>query len=64
MAAEQGHITAPYNMGRLSAHGRGVVHSDVESAKWFRQAASLASLVNTPQKQRNTPVQCSTVSSG
>ena len=38
-AAEQGYAQAQYNMGVLSATGRGVTQSDVEATRWYSMAA-------------------------
>ena len=38
-AAEQGHATAQYNLGRMYAYGEGVPQDVVKAVKWYRKAA-------------------------
>lgn len=38
-AAEQGHITAQYNLGCCYRSGKGVTQNKAEAIKWFRKAA-------------------------
>ena len=39
LLAEQGDAIAQYNLGLMSASGRGVPEDDVEAVRWFRLAA-------------------------
>jgi TPR repeat protein len=38
-AADQGHIAAQNNLGRMYRHGRGVAEDEAEAVRWFRKAA-------------------------
>ena len=40
-AAEQGHVSAQFNLGAMYATGRGVPEDLAEAAAWFRLAAAL-----------------------
>jgi hypothetical protein len=39
-AAEQGHVSAQYNLGVCFEHGEGVATDHVEAVRWFRLAAA------------------------
>ena len=38
-AAEQGHVQAQFNLGRMCRNGWGAPEDDAEAVKWFRKAA-------------------------
>ena len=37
--AEQGDVSAQYNLGIIYANGRGVPENDAEAVKWYSKAA-------------------------
>ena len=55
-AAEQGSASAQYNLGVMSAKGRGVRQDPVEAARWYRRAADLGNA----NAQYNLGVMCQT----